>query len=485
MTAHSYSNLRQRKERSRRTLWFLESSLVLAVVVPVLAVLTTEDAGRSSAWLLTTGILVWSGIRLSTILGSGNPRIFEFTFWLFVYVFLGLAATVQIRTSDISSTTKDMPANVDVPTALIIVMSIVAFEVGRILPQLVLNRAPALPRWHISPPMTWLLFLVGIIFTFYYVQSLGISTFFQSRDVRHEARSGAFADTSSSAVVSALAWVPLLVSAGSFLTLRRHLLRTGCRPRYGLAALVAIVGVVVVINPISGARFTSGTVLFAILCYTGILVRKQFTRVILAGLLGAFLFLFPIADAFRKTEVDAGRAGFFAEYQGNGDYDSFWQIANAYLFTEANGPTWGHQALGVLLFWVPRSLWPDKPKGTGVLLAEFRGYDFTNLSAPLWAEALINGGLLILVVVFLALGMLLVRLDRSVPRAMAGDSGLAIAVCILPAYMIILLRGSLLAASGILVVMLVSVAFVSLRRSSAATPHARATVAGSRESRDP
>lgn len=227
---------------------------------------------------------------------------------------------------------------------------------------------------------------------------------------------------------------------------------------YGYVALIAAVGVLLVVNPISGARYTSGTVLFALLCFTGILTSKKLLRLFLATILAAFLFLFPIADAFRRAEVDVSRAGFFGEYSGNGDYDAFWQISNSLLFIQQEGITWGNQALGVLFFWVPRSMWPQKPTDTGVLLAEFRGYHFQNLSAPLWAEALLNGGVVLLVLTFVGLGVLLVRLDVRLPRSLASNGMLALAGALLPAYMIILLRGSLLQATGILVIMLASLA---------------------------
>jgi hypothetical protein len=448
----------------QRLVWFTECALGLAVVLPAMVVLTTEDAGRSSAWTLTLAILVWAGLRLSLIIGGGKPRLFEFMFWLFVYIFLGLAPTIQIRTAALSSTTKDMPASADWPTALLVALSLAAFEVGRLLPVKAGPGPAAQTERRLSPLLTWLLFIVGLAAMLYYVRMLGLASFFENRTARQAARTASFDNESSSAIIGALAWIPLLVAAGSFATLARFERAIALARRYRAAAVVAVLAVLIVVNPISGARYTSGTVMFAILCYTGVLSRKRLLRPLLGGLLAAFLLLFPIADAFRRTEVSAGRSGFFSEYAGNGDYDAFWQIANSYLYMQFEGPSWGRQALGVLLFWVPRSLWPDKPQDTGVMLAEFRGYSFTNLSSPLWAEALVNGGIIALVATFLALAVLIVRLDRRLPRSLGADSGLAIAASVFPAYMIILLRGSLLQATGIFVVMSVSILLVSRRR---------------------
>ena len=443
-------------------MWFLESAIGLAVVLPAMVVLTTEDTGRSSAWTLTLAILIWAGARLSVIIAGGKPKLFEFMFWLFVYIFLGLAPTIQIRTAAIASTTKDMPSNVDWPTALLVACSLVAFEIGRLLPGKDRTHQSEPRVRTLNPRWTWLLFCVGLAAMLYYVQLLGFHSFFQTREARQAARSASFDNESSGAIIGALAWVPLLVAAGSFATMARFRRAISPTRRYRWAAVVAVLAVLVVVNPISGARYTSGTVLFAILCYTGVLNRKRLLRPLLGGLLAAFLLLFPIADAFRGTEISANRAGFFAEYAGNGDYDAFWQIANSYMYIQSEGPVWGRQALGVALFWVPRSLWAGKPEDTGVMLAEYRGYSFTNLSAPLWAEALINGGIVALVAIFLALGTVIARLDRRLPSSLSSDSSLAIAAAVFPAYMVILLRGSLLQATGVFAVMFLSILLTSV-----------------------
>jgi hypothetical protein len=179
-------------------------------------------------------------------------------------------------------------------------------------------------------------------------------------------------------------------------------------------------------------------------------------RLSLSGIIVAFLFLFPILDAFRTVAGTADRPGFFDEYAGNADYDAFWQVANTLSYISVEGITWGRQALGVLFFWVPRSVWPDKPVDTGILLANFKGYSFTNLSAPLWAEIAINLGVVCTLLIMVAIGAGMVKLDLRLPRAFVVGGTAAIIGAILPAYMIILLRGSLLQASGGLFVMLAS-----------------------------
>jgi hypothetical protein len=97
------------------------------------------------------------------------------------------------------------------------------------------------------------------------------------------------------------------------------------------------------------------------------------------------------------------------------------------------------------------------------VLAERRGYSFSNLSAPLWAEGYINFGIIGVVVLFFVFGVLVQRLDSQGAAALRLGGALALPASILPFYVFILLRGSLLQATGSLVVMIGSMWFIRTR----------------------
>ncbi|MBD7919247.1 hypothetical protein H9657_13300 [Cellulomonas sp. Sa3CUA2] len=461
------------------------SGAVLCGLVPLLAVVQTADVGRSGGWVVTLAVLLWAGARLSWLLGRGDARPFTFMLWLFVYIFFGLAATVQIRSGLVPTTTRDMPVRIDLPVALLVLGTLVAIDLGGLLAGVRSAGGPTRtrPGRVVSPRAALAVAAVGLACWALYLSRVGLAASFRSRHERQAARAEQFADASGAALLSALAWAPLLVAAGAFVWVHRARVRDGVRSRWAWLAVVAVLCVLMVVNPVSGARFTSGTVLFAIVSFTGVLERRRWVRSVQASVLAAFVLLFPVADAFRREEVDVSRAGFFAEYQGNGDYDAFWQVGNALLYVEDQGLTYGRQLLGVMLFWVPRSLWSGKPQGTGVLLAEHRGYGFTNLSAPLWAEAYVNGGVLLTVVAMLGVGYAVRRLDARLPAAWSEGGVLAVAVAVFPAYMIILLRGSLLQAAGLAVVMLASLWAVG--RPALRPPNGHTRVEGEKGVRKP
>ena len=229
--------------------------------------------------------------------------------------------------------------------------------------------------------------------------------------------------------------------------------------------IVCAVLLLVAVSPFATARYNFGTVAFALAVHFGaVRTRLRVQTTMLATLL-AFLFVFPLADVFRFAgSSGAARTGFFDEYLGNPDYDAFWQVANADMLWSEGLVTPLRQLLGSLLFWVPRSIWPDKPMDTGTLLAQYRGYEYQNLSAPMWAEGLVNGGLVGMVIVFLALGYALYRMDGRLSEAFAVGGVWAIAGAVFPVYMTILLRGSWLQATGALIVAVVCTLFVAGRR---------------------
>ena len=228
--------------------------------------------------------------------------------------------------------------------------------------------------------------------------------------------------------------------------------------------MVGVALLAVVVNPLGTARYTVGTVVFALLVLAGAVTTAQRVRLTLMATVFGLFFLFPIADAFRRAEPSTPRSGFFAEYLGNPDYDAVWQIANALDYWRSGLAAPGEQLLGVVLFWVPRSLWAAKPSDTGVVLAEHAGYGFTNLSAPLWAEAIANGGLVALVLVFVLLGYAVVRLDARLEHGVRSSGVWLVAGAIFPAYSLILLRGSLLQATGAAVVSVASLLVVRGRQ---------------------
>lgn len=451
------------------SLGYLALGALLSTVLPLLLVAQVEDVARSAAWPATLLLSVWAGIRLTIIIAQGRPTLFDFFFWLFVYIFMGIGPTVQMRSDLIAGTTKGIDPALDVPTATLVWVGVGCYEVGRLLAARRSHwsrrrltggqRAPVHARTEpeggpvtgVRATTTFAILAVGSLASVWFVYNVGLGALFGSREERSVAGNLAWPDPAVRSIMGAIATYPLLIGIGALAQLRRRV-----PPRLGRRYLVLMVCattlLLLVVNPLSSARYSLGTVLFALSVFAGALATSRRVRGMLLATIGGFIFLFPLADAFRRPEIDFARDGFFGEYKGNPDYDAFWQIANSYSYVVDGLVEPGRQALGVVFFWVPRSFWSDKPVDTGILLANYRGYSFDNLSGPLWAELLVNGGVVALVVGFLVFGFVLRKMDVLLVPAFAAAGFWAIVGAVFPVYMTILLRGSLLQATGVLAV---------------------------------
>ena len=83
-------------------------------------------------------------------------------------------------------------------------------------------------------------------------------------------------------------------------------------------------------------------------------------------------------------------------------------------YVEEFGISWGNQLLGAILFFVPRSIWPSKPLGTGhTAIVALDQHYFSNVSAPLIAEGYVNFGIVGVVLFALAAGWIFRKLDSA------------------------------------------------------------------------
>ena len=453
---------------------------VMSLLVPLFLVTSVENVGRSHAWIVTLGIMVYAGVRLSLLAVRGEARLFDFFFWLFVYIFLGLGPTVQIRVDVLPITTPQVDPGLDMPAAVVTVVGLVVYEIGH-LAAISRKRARGASPQRDERPLgvrewaTIILVGVSMLSAAYYVFKIGPGNMLALRSQHQAARVRAFPDPAFRSIAYGAAIFPLLVAAGALAQIRKTGSTATWRRGAGFGMLAVSAMCLYVANPLASARYTFGTVAFALLVYLGAVSTMYRIRFTMIGTLLGFLFLFPLADSFRNTDqaTFAARNGFFGEYPGNGDYDSLWQIASAYSYWQDGQVVPLRQFMGSVLFWVPRQFWADKPTDTGIVLAQYRGLRFTNLSAPLWAEGLVNGGLIGLILLFLALGYVIHRMDDKLTQALRLGGAWGIAGAIFPVYMVILLRGSLLQATGALVISITCVLWVRERRPRSRPPQDR------------
>ena len=127
-----------------------------------------------------------------------------------------------------------------------------------------------------------------------------------------------------------------------------------------------------------------------------------------AGLLGGW-------DLFVKSISN------FSENLYYVDLDVPQMIANGFSYYESFGGTPLNNILGFIFFFVPRSIWPDKPIGTSYQTMDALNYSFLNLSYPYFLDLYSSGGIILLGFVVTLISYVVVRLGAT--SRLAADEG--------------------------------------------------------------
>ncbi|MCP3819737.1 hypothetical protein NLX86_17015 [Streptomyces sp. A3M-1-3] len=456
-------------------------AVVLIGLLPGL-ILKELDVRLGAALAVQCVVVAHAGGALARVLTATTVRLVAFGFWLFAYVWLGLAPLAMLATDQYPLGYR-AGESAAFTAAVLIEVGLLAYTAGATLAarhakdrsvvlEAVLSR-------RIAPlPVILLCGLVFVLAIALIPQQGGLTALFTSRQAVREAGGGGSADSVSRALV---AWSLAVPAFWALLALvHLPLLRDGDRllrgVRWMLLPLLLALNVVVN-NPISKPRFWAGTVLLTLLFASSRMCRPRAFRITAAALVATVLLVFPYSDYFRYDERRAVNVVSVAEqFTSNMDYDGFQQMQTGIDYAEDSGFS-PSRFLGPVLFVVPRSAWPDKPQDSGVQLAQFAGYRFHNLSAPLWIESYLWAGFPSVIAVFLLLGAVGRRMDDIRSRLPGGYGTLA--VLLVPAfaiYQMVLLRGSLMGIAGPLFLLMTIPFFITTRAartprfSSAAVP---------------
>jgi hypothetical protein len=468
------------------TLWVFAT---LAVFVPA-AIIRFTGIPTNLYWLWSLPVTAICAARLAWLIGNGERRLFEMTFWCYSYAFLGLAPLVQLRENNWPVTVPRVDVTYTGVAALIVLVGCCAFLAGAGLDNVTSLRRcwQAAKRTHgavervftINYSRTVLLCAFAILLDIYFISHVGWIQFLESREEAAKTEASVWPHDNIGILIRAASYMALLVA---FLALKQFRKEARRARMWGEnisstvmrsnMALIVILGILIFnsMNPISNARYLSGTVILAVATAFGLFATRQRFRFTMCGYLAGVFVIFPLADAFRVTRQAEWKSTNPIQSLQSGDYDSFAQLMNGYLVGAREGIVPGKQFSGVLLFLLPRSFWTHKPVDTGIYIANVRGYSFTNLSAPLWIEFYLNGGWVLLAAGMFALGFGLHRWDTRLNAQFDADRMPGLIGCVLPFYMMILLRGSLLQAAPYLFFTLVFSPFVQ-RKKANTQPHA-------------
>lgn len=398
---------------------FATLALVLPLVLARLDPLRIDELKVLLAWTITA----YASFRLAQLYVVGEARIVELGFYAFVYLWMGLAPLAQV-TAGRFPLAQEFTESTQVGALVTVLIGLAGYHVGQLLVRsraLGLRLPARLELAQVSPVRTWMLAGVGFVsVAVVTLTSGGLAVRFSSRQEAERAIFGAAldpglrvdqaGDKALALIKGAFLSLPVFFALLLLLYLQHCARRRGATDRFvtsraaGVLVAALVVANVVANNPLSSSRLRVGIIGFAILAVLVPPDTGHRFRVAIVGVLFIFLAVFPYADLFRYSVVIVDEASLADELVDSPDYGMFNQDMNAVLHVDEQGHTLGRQALGSVGSLVPRRVWADKPIATGDLIS--RSEDRINASSTLWAEAYVDGGRILVLVVFVAWGAL-------------------------------------------------------------------------------
>jgi hypothetical protein len=426
--------------------WVLMTGLILLLCVLLpLIIGVPGSVTRESGVLLALLLTLASGLRLSMLVASGRPRFTEVTFWCYVYLFAGLCPLAQMSASRLfypGSYTHDEWFQAMALTLL----GVVGWCVGYFHLSKGSSSPNSRPSRELSYRRVVTLGWIGLFLTVAGVLKLGFSNYFSTREAVQLAYEQFASQGSGMAAVQLVRAATLVPSMAALFLLIRGRQQYGWNLRGSTRVLFTslIAAALVVANPISNPRYVFGSIALAFICAVARYDVPKIARLLCGGMVISTLLIFPVLSAYRYAHIDHRLLPRLnAEALRAQDYDSFQQTMNGLRYTRRHGYELGRNLLGPVTSWIPRSVWPNKPEPTSVVLAKDAGYSFTNLGSPAWLEGFVDFGLPGALTMGILLGYIARRFDRAIHQKERGVLGSVALLYI--GYQGILLRGSLLA----------------------------------------
>ncbi|MEX0152211.1 hypothetical protein [Microbacterium sp. LMI1-1-1.1] len=434
--------------------------------IPVLSFLVSGPIVADPALVaIPLLILIISTGRLTAIFFSGETPVLAATMWMFIYITVGVVPLAQFHLNTFPFL---VGKEYLLGASVLLLLTAIGYEIGRFLNDS--RGARVAPTHHrvVSIGRLKLVSVFAIAASLYYAQTVGgISVLWASRRELRESIDAAGLSSADSQVGSAIVMtagtVPVFIAMTLWLV---HLIRNRSRGIGGWAGLLVLVAVnLVVNNPATSARYWAITILVALVFTLPKLSPNRFAFTIIGGIIGAIV-VFPYLDYFREASERRGALQItsIADKIATKDFDQYVMTANGMWWVDERGHTLGWQILGAIFFWVPRSVWPEKARDTGVEIGLAMNTGNINLSSPLPLEMWIDFGWVGVIAGFIVIGYLSRKYDWQFSLSRDPNRRemyvIDILVPLVAGYTFILMRGPLLQSMSRLAVMIAVCVFV-------------------------
>lgn len=397
----------------------------------------TEPRSSYSDSLFSIANLIIAVVFVSYSLSTRSQQLNMAFFWLFQYIFFGLGGLLVQIDPFPYYLTQTSTSSLLQSTAKITLLAQISVGIGQIFgfiskrTQSTENIEETIGKEYYVLKRIKYLIVVYILTAPFIINELGGAGFLLKR-VRF-GNSEQMIPIPLNAILQTLIYVPPLVGLVTLIYFSRF------RKKNQFVLTLLLIWILFLSNPFGNARQVTLFLIFPLL-FIHLRQRIYQSLFFFAGL--PILFLYSAGLINRYT--GQFQAPHLSIISRDGDFDSFSQVANGLQSVDSGIFPPFRQITGSILFFVPRSVYPNKPNDTGVEIARYLGLKFQNLSAPWILEAYVNARFLGIIVVGIGLGFFLTLIDLNSILNLRNF----LLSSMTSGFLFILLRGSLLQATG-------------------------------------
>ncbi|WP_123985239.1 oligosaccharide repeat unit polymerase [Taibaiella soli] len=410
------------------------------------ALLLVRSNSGSNNFVISGSFLVIIFYAAFETFRDTTPYSFNKMFWIFNLVFMGVVPLFQYTQHNMAWD-EFFPDAIFIKTNLLLLVCLAAYSAIRTSLSkrpLKLKASPPVNGAQITPKaflVGFCVFLIccsGIIFTY------GFSNIWHRQDAELSLYQNIH-PTLALLLDKGLRGVTMYFSLLSIWLFRKK--------QIALPWLLTVLFCCVFVNfPLSLARYYAACLYLSLLLAFHLkwLEKKNVFAILLTV---GLLIVFPALSLTRYageelTTHTKNLQSIYASALVKGDFDAYTSVCKTYQYIANHDITWGRQLLTVILFFVPRSIWPGKSIGSGALIYEPSLENFHNYTSAYYAEGLINFGAIGAVLFIMGFAIAGCVYDRWYAR-MKSSPALHFGVIFYPVAMIMsffILRGDLLSS---------------------------------------
>lgn len=382
------------------------------MLIPLLqaALLLTIVRPAGIEWAIFTLFIAITTLSSWRLFSDGQPYSLNKVWWLFSLIFLGIIPSLQLAVHTMPWHTGDIKPAMMLRANALILLCLGIYEGVRLwasrnfIPQPEHAPPPVAPVLirqfaHLAPAI--MLTCGGAMLVIFGVKGFILRGHMETALWQHSTTFQLLFD-------KGLRGTMLWCCIASIVLYRQH--------KLGLSTLLLVLIPGALFNfPLALPRYLTLTIYLSWALAAGLHIFRR-RHAFSAILLGLFLLIAPLFGVTRYAGIDmeerlAHPAAIFQKAVLVSDYDAWSSLCRTMQYCSTHGSTGGRQLTGVVLFFVPRSVWPSKPIGSGAWLFNQLDLGFNNVACTFLAEGYINFGIAGSIVFAALMALLIARYD--------------------------------------------------------------------------